>query len=323
VTNKRVIKLPIESIQNEVQTFIPLGIVVGQQPGPTLAVIAGVHASEYAAREGAVRFWQSLNPTELSGRVLVVLAADVTAFCAHHIYTNPVDGKNLNRIYPGKADGSLTEVIAYTLMTEVIAEADAIIDCHGGEFDEYMGLYTIVPATGQPELDQKTKGLAFALGLPFIELTEASGSWLGRGTLQAEAVRLGRPAMAIEAGERGRQDERAIGATFNALQNAMKHYGMIPGQPVPWAGQPVWLERGLIVRSTAGGVFERQVMTGDWVEPGQVFGRVLDFDGTVLEEIRAEAAGVVLTVICAPAIKAEGFAGKIGVIKHEEFSHAV
>lgn len=318
MTSKEVVKLPIESAQSQVSTFIPLGIAEGAKPGPTLAVIAGVHASEYAAREGAVRFWQALNPAELSGTVLVVLAADVTAICAHHIYTNPVDGKNLNRIYPGKPDGTLTEVIAHTLMKEVIAKADAIIDCHGGEFDEFMGLYTIVPASGQTELDQKSMDLAYALGLPFIEVTDAGGAWLGRGTLQAEAVQLGRPAMAIEAGECGRRDERAIAATFNALQNGLKHLGMTPGQAVPWAGQPVWLKQGLIVRSTTGGVFKRAVMTGDWVEEGQLFGQVLDFDGSVLEEIRAQQAGVVLTVISSPAIKPEGFAGKIGVVKDEE-----
>ena len=315
MTTKHVVKLPIESAQSQVSTFIPLGIAEGAKPGPTLAVVAGVHASEYAAREGAVRFWQSLDPSEISGRVLVVLAADVTAIGAHHIYTNPVDGKNLNRIYPGKADGTLTEVIAHTLMEEVISQADAIIDCHGGEFDEFMGLYTIVPASGQTELDKKSLDLAYALGMPFIEITDASGTWLGRGTLQAEAVQLGRPAMAIEAGECGRRDERSIAATFNALQNALKHLGMIPGQPVPWAGQPVWLKEGLIVRSTTGGVFKRQVMTGDWIEQGQLFGQVFDFDGSLLEEIRAQQPGVVLTVISSPAIKPEGFAGKIGVIE--------
>jgi predicted deacylase len=314
VTSKKVVKLPVEDVHNDVKTFIPLAIAEGARSGPTLAVLGGVHASEYAARNSAVRFWDSINPEELSGTVLVVLAADVMAFWAHHIYTNPVDGKNLNRVYPGKKDGTLAEVIAHTLMEEVIKKADAVIDCHGGEFDEYMGLYLIVPVTGDSELDEKTLDLAHALGFPFIEVTDASGEWLGRGTMQAEAVRVGRPAMAIEMGQRGEQDEQATAAGYNALRNALKHLGMISGEPVPWAGKPVRLARGLIVRSVEGGVFERNVMVGDWIEKGEVFGRVYDFDGSLLEEIQAEEAGVVLTVISAPAIKAEGFAGKIGVI---------
>lgn len=312
--SKNVVKLPVHDRHNDAEAFVPLGILEGARPGPTLAVLGGVHASEYSARNSAVQFWESLDPDEIAGTVLVVLAADVTAFWNHHIYTNPVDGKNLNRIYPGSPDGTLTEVIAHTLMEAVIDKADAVIDCHGGEFDEYMGLYTIVPTTGDEEFDQRTLDLAYALGFPFIETTDASGDWLGRGTMQAEAVRRGHPAMAIEMGQRGEEDEQATAAGVNALQNALKHMGMRAGTPTPWAGRPVWLDEGLIVRSTQGGVFKRNVMTGDWIEAGEVFGCVYDFDGTLLEEIRAEASGVVLTVISPPAIKAEGFAGKIGVV---------
>jgi predicted deacylase len=314
MTNKKVIKLPVEDVHNNVKSFIPLGILEGKDPGPTLAVVSGVHATEYAGQDAVLRFWKSLDPKEISGKVLVVLGADVTAMCAHHMYTNPVDGKNLNRVYPGKKDGTLTEVIAYTLMEEVVAKADAVIDCHGGEFDEYMAFYLIARVKGDRALDKKTLDLAMALGVPFIEVRDARGTWLGRGHLPAEAVLRGRPGMAIEAGERGERDERAIAATFNALQNALKHLGMKPGQPVPWAGKPVWLESGLILKSTVAGLFERQVMVGDWIEKDAVFARVRDFDGTLLEEIRAPEAGTVLTVIASRAIKAEGFAGKIGVV---------
>jgi predicted deacylase len=318
MASKRMVKLPIEDVHNDVKSFIPLGILEGKRSGPTLAVIGGVHATEYAAQDGVTRFWESLDPEEISGRVLAVLAADVTAMCAHHMYSNPVDGKNLNRIYPGKKDGTLAEVIAYTLMEEVVAKADAVIDCHGGEFDEYMAFYLITCTKGDPALDKKTLDMAMALGAPFIEVLDAHGTWLGRGTSQAEAVISGRPGMALEAGERGERDERAIAATFNALQNALKHLGMKPGQPVPWAGKPVRLESGLILKSTVAGLFERQVMVADWIEKDAVFARVRDFDGTLLEEIRAPEAGTVLTVIASRAIKAEGFAGKIGVVRGEE-----
>jgi predicted deacylase len=336
MAGKRVVKLPVEAVQEKtsvrtfpanmpetsseaveqetVKTFVPLGIAEGNNPGPTLAVIGAIHASEYAARNSAVRLWKSLDPEELSGTVLVVLAADVMAFCTHHIYTNPVDGKNLNRSFPGKEDGSLAEVLAYTLMEEVVKKADAVIDCHGGEFDEYMAPYVITSTSGDEVLDRKTLDLAYALGIPFIEVVDATGEWLGGNTLQGAAVLTGRPGMVFEVGGRGEEDEQDTAAGFNALQNALKHLGMLPGKPVPWGGKPVWLERGIIVKSTEGGVFERSVMVGDWVEKGDVFGRVYDFDGTLLEEIQAEDAGVVLTVISAPAIKPDGFAGKIGVL---------
>ena len=335
MSSKKFIKLPIEAVtgqssakafpanmpgsgdstaSDKVETFIPLGIIEGSKPGPTLAVIGGIHASEYAARNCAVRLWETLDPEQLSGRVLIVLAADVTAFCAHHIYTNPVDNKNLNRSFPGKKDGTLAEVLAHTLMEEVVTKADAVIDCHGGEFDEFMAPYIITSTKGDAELDKKTLDLAYALGIPFIEVADATGEWLGGNTLQGAAVLTGRPGMVFEVGGCGEEDERDTAAGFNALQNALKHLGMIAGEPVSWAGQPVFLERGHILLSKEGGVFERNVMVGEWVEKDDLFGEIFDFDGSLLEEVRAPEAGVVLTVISSPAIKAGGFAGKIGVV---------
>jgi len=315
MASKTFLKLPVEDVHNDVKSFIPLGILEGKGPGPTLAVVGGVHASEYAAQDAVVRFWESLDPEEFSGKVLAVLAADVMAMCVHHIYTNPVDGKNVNRSFPGKKDGTLAEVIAYTLMEEVVKKADAVIDCHGGEFDEHMAPYVITSVKGDVELDKKTLDLAMALGAPFVEVADASGDWLGGNTLQGAAVLSGRPGMVIEAGGCGERDERSISVLFNALQNALKHLGMKPGQPVPWAGKSVRLERGLILKSTVAGLFERQVMVSDWIEKDAVFARVRDFDGTLLEEIRAPETGTVLTVIAARAIKADGFAGKIGVMR--------
>lgn len=311
---KEVMKLPVKDTQNHVETFIPVGVLEGVRSGPTLTVVGGVHASEYAAQDGVARFWESLDPQQISGRVFVVLAADVTALCAHHIYFNPVDEKNLNRIWPGKPDGTITEVIAHTLTQEIISKSDAIIDCHGGEFDETMAFYLITCKRGEPEIDDKTMALAKALGFPFIEVTDASGPWLGAGTLQGEAVRKGCPAMAIEAGERGIRDEKAISAVVTSLSNALKHLQMVPGDPVIWAGHPLVMKEGLIIKSKNCGLWEPAVEIGNWVEEGDLFGTIYDFDDTTLEEIRAAKSGTVLTVIIARAVSENGFVGKIGVL---------
>jgi predicted deacylase len=120
--------------------------------------------------------------------------------------------------------------------------------------------------------------------------------------------------MVIEAGGRGDRDARSIALTYNALQNALRHLGMLSGNVVPWAARPVLLEQGLLVKSTELGLFEPEVVAGDWIEKDSVFGRVHDFDGTLLEEILSPGTGTVLTVISARAIAANGFAGKVGVV---------
>jgi hypothetical protein len=274
-----------------------------------------VHGSEYSAHEGTARFWAALDPEELSGKVYVVLAADVAAMCGHSLYVNPVDGKNLNRVWPGKRDGTLTEVIAYTITEEVVKKSDAMIDCHGGEFDESIGLFIITHSVGDEELDQRNLDLAMALGMPFVEVTDAYGQILGTGTGSGEAMKSGRPGITLEAGGRGLEEEFYVSATFNSLQNALYHMGIKPGKPVLWAGQPIKIDHGILLKTTQGGVWRPAVEIYQWMEAGDVFGRVMDFDGTsLLEEVRVDEAGTVLDVISARAIKAGGFAGKIGVL---------
>jgi hypothetical protein len=290
-----------------------VGIVEGRKSGPTLAVIGGVHGSEYAAQEGVARFWAGLDPEEIAGTVMVVLAADVTAVCGHNHYTNPVDRKNLNRVWPGKKDGTLTEVIAHTLMEEVVTKADVVIDCHGGEYDESIGAFIIITAVGDAELDERTLNLAMALGMPFVEVRPPGEPAVGNCT--GAAVRAGRPGITLEAGGQGVQDEFYVGCILNSLENALRYLGMKEGRPVLWFGKPVKLDHGVVLRTTQAGVYRPVVATWDWIEANALFARVMGFDGTtVLEEIRVPEAGTVMDVITARAIAAGAFAGKIGVL---------
>jgi predicted deacylase len=321
MTSKTITRLPVEDVHHGVKTFIPLGILEGKEPGPTLAVISGIHATEFVSQDGVMRFWKNLDPEKISGKILVVLGADVKAMFAHNMWTNPVDGKGMGKAFPGKKDGTLSEVIAYTLWEEVITRADAVIDCHGGEYSEDMYPYVITNTKGDPDLDERTVGLAMALGVPFVEIVDVSTSWWGRGNLRGETCLSGRMAMVMEIGERGERNPRYVAAVHQALQNALKYLGMIEGEPVQWAGKPVPIQEGIILRVDADGLWEPAVVVGQWIDKNAVFGRVLDFDGTLLQELLAPAGGVVLTVVNARCIESnkeeyrlQGFAGKIGAI---------
>jgi uncharacterized protein len=321
MASKQIVKLPVRDQHNDVETYVVLGILEGAQPGPTLGVITGVHATEYVSQDGTAQFWESLDPGEISGRVLVVLAADVKAMLAHHMWTNPVDGQRMGRAFPGNKDGTLTEVISYVLWEEVISKSDAVIDCHGGEYSEDMFPYAITHATGDEELDKRTVDLALALGIPFVEVTRLGGVIGKRGGLTTEAVYSGRPGMVIEVGQRGERDPQGIALVYSALHNALKHLGMKEGNLAFLLGKPVQIDHGVILNTSSAGLYEPAVTVGQWIEKGDVFARVRDWDGSLLEEIRAPDDGVVLTIINARCIDAgggsdflQGFAGKIGVV---------
>src|SRR5262245_19299651 len=87
-------------------TTIPFTIVNGTAPGPVLALVAGVHGMEYVPVVALQRLRAALDPASIAGTILLVHVANMPSFLGRTIYYSPVDGKNLNRVFPGKADGT-------------------------------------------------------------------------------------------------------------------------------------------------------------------------------------------------------------------------
>src|SRR5213594_4724170 len=119
-------------------TRIPLTIVRGKDPGPTLALIAGTHGDEVAPIIALQRVRRELDPARLRGTVLLVHVANLPSFLRRTVYYSPIDGKNLNRVYPGKRDGTVSERIAYAITHEIIERADYLVDIHAGDSDDAL-----------------------------------------------------------------------------------------------------------------------------------------------------------------------------------------
>jgi predicted deacylase len=117
-------------------TFIPITIVHGARPGPVLALVAGVHGSEYSPILALQALAPRLDPKEIRGTVVLVQVANIPAFLGRTVYTGPIDGKNLNRSYPGRADGSVSERIADVITNDVIRRTDFVVDVHSGDANE-------------------------------------------------------------------------------------------------------------------------------------------------------------------------------------------
>src|SRR4029079_13006547 len=118
-----------------------------------LVVTGGVHAAEYASIAAALELGRSLDPANLRGRVIVVPVMNMPAFTARSIYISPLDGKNLNRVFPGDARGTASEQIAAWAFKNVIRQADFYIDLHGGDLIEALVPFTIFHRTGDARTD--------------------------------------------------------------------------------------------------------------------------------------------------------------------------
>ena len=101
---------------------LPWFVVRGAEPGPTLLVTAGVHGAEYASIEAAYRAAEQ-SPNGLRGTLLVLPIVCPPSYAARTVYVNPVDGLNLNRVFPGRDDGTFAERLAGWLMREAVGAA--------------------------------------------------------------------------------------------------------------------------------------------------------------------------------------------------------
>jgi uncharacterized protein len=147
---------------------IPVAVFHGAWPGPVLALVAGSHGTEYASILALEKLIGRIDPTELSGTLIIVPLVNIPSFEQKIAHVNPVDGKSMNRFYPGKPDGTQTERAAYAITREVVEKCDYLIDLHGGDLDENLRPYSYWPKTGNEKQDSVSRGMALAFGLDHI-----------------------------------------------------------------------------------------------------------------------------------------------------------
>src|SRR5262249_3524008 len=131
-------------------------------------LVAGAHGTEYASILALHKFARSVDPTAVSGAVIVVPLLNIASFSQMVPHLNPVDGKNMNRLYPGKAEGTQTERALLAVTKQVLEKCDYLIDFHGGDLDENLRRYSYWADTGQDRLDSISRGMVLAFGLDHI-----------------------------------------------------------------------------------------------------------------------------------------------------------
>ena len=283
-------------------TNIPITIVNGSRPGPVLALVAGVHGQEYTPILALQNLRVTIDPQMLSGTVIMVHVANMPSYLARTIYYSPADNKNLNRVFPGRPDGTLSERIADVITREVIERATHVVDLHCGDGNESLRPYSYWITTGGEKVAAAGKQMALAFGMDHIVVdrdrpTDPKASLY----LSNTAITRGKPALTIESGAMGEIHTDDVARIERGVGGLMKHLGMTANGPDA-VKVPVLLERSEVLRSNFTGIFYPMVERGQTVAAGTVIGRVTDFHGKLLEEIMSPFAGEILYVVGTPAM---------------------
>jgi predicted deacylase len=288
----------------------PYFAIVGPESGPTFLITAGIHAAEYTGIGAAIRLGRSIDPVDVSGTIVIVPLLNRPGFYERSIYVNPEDNDNMNRVFPGRADGTWSERFAFHLLNEVIAGADYVIDLHAGDMIEDLVPFVIYSETGADKVDQMARQMIDAYGAAWAVKAMPTGE--RPGTLYAAAAGRGIPAMIAESGRCGLLEEEAVVRHVQGVENILRSLGVLRGTPTA-VPPPRMLDRFEWLRSAHEGIFHTGVGVGDRVATGQVIGEMIDLVGEPLAEIVSPVDGVVLFLVTSPAIKRDGLLMGIGV----------
>jgi predicted deacylase len=293
---------------------IPVAVVHGSRPGPVLALVAGSHGTEYASIIALERLITSLDPREIAGTVIIVPLVNVPSFTRIVPHLNPVDGKNMNRMYPGRSDGTQTDRASLAITRLVIEPSDHVIDFHGGDLDENLRPYAYWNKTGQAAQDDASRALVLAFGLDHIVISaDRPRDPAASRFLENTATTRGKPSITVEAGRSGPVDPEDVEVLVNGTLGAMRHLKMLPGTPAP-VEHPVWIDHLADVAAAQAGIFYPLVKPGAYAEAGMKLGYITDYVGRTVADIRAKEGGVVLYVRAVPSIGKGDTVASIGVV---------
>ena len=286
------VELPITRLVTGGDVSLPVRVVHGREPGPTVWVNAAIHGDEVMGVEVIRQAMATLAARSFRGTLVAVPVVNVLGFMTGDRYLP--DRRDLNRSFPGSARGSLASRIAHLFMTEVVSKCDVGLDLHTAA-DRRANLPQIRADLDDP----RTRELAEAFGAPVMLHAR-----LRDGSLRQAARDRGATVLLYEAGEALRFDEDAIAVGVRGVRQVLASLGMIDPEPEADAIDVVESRSSNWVRARGTGILHLDVHLGEWVEAGQRLGGLSDTFGRRVRLVHADRPGIVIGLTRAPIVNA-------------------
>lgn len=255
---------------------IPLPLcVVGNGDGPRVLLMAGNHGDEYEGQVMLVKLLRALAPENIQGRIIILPAANAPAAYAGR-RVSPIDGGNLNRLFPGDADGGPTAMIAHFIESTLLPRVDYVFDFHsGGVSTEYLPLAHVV----LPEHEgRRAKALEFLRVFAMPVSVVVTGLLGGDQRLLGACERRGISHMSTELGGAGTVSLTALRAAEAGLRRLLHHVGVLREPPAdnvpPPTRRMVRQPMRDFLYAPVDGIFEPYVALGETVRVGQPAGAI-------------------------------------------------
>ncbi len=300
-----------ESIQSEIESrfrdgtlSVPVLAVRGARPGKTLVATAGVHGDEYEGMEAIHRTFGALDPSSMSGTFVAVPVVTLPAFWMA-CRVNPLDSRNMARVFPGSAEGSASERLASRLLDRVLRHASLYIDLHSAGRGSHW--VTMCGFSSQEASHTETaRAAAKCFGAPVIWEHPYDPNTRGR-TLNATND-LGIPSLYTEAHGGGHARPDDVECYTRGLANLLRFLKIaeLPSAGLPEPYEPLEVcgngNTDTAINVSNSGLLWLQVKPGDHVCAGQKLAFVRDLDGQVVEEIVSPQDAFVVGIRAMPRV---------------------
>ena len=285
---RKTVHLRVSALYDFTEITVPVEVIRGEQPGPTLFIAAAVHGDEINGVEIIRRLIQRPFLKRLRGTLLAVPIVNVFGFNNKSRYLP--DRRDLNRSFPGSRRGSLASRLAHVFMQEVVLKSDYGLDLHTGAVHRYN-----LPQIRVSLDDPRAVRLAKAFAVPVI-----MNSDLRDGSLRSAAHRKGIPILVYEGGEALRFNESVIRAGVRGCISVMQEIQMLPQtvtnkSAVEGKDHATFIARdSRWVRAPRSGAYTPLKSLGDRILEGEVLAVIADPLGKEECEVISPEKGIIV-----------------------------
>ncbi|HEY1611722.1 MAG TPA: N(2)-acetyl-L-2,4-diaminobutanoate deacetylase DoeB [Paraburkholderia sp.] len=279
--------------------MIPI-TVIRRGVGPTVLLTGGNHGDEYEGPIALSKLAGSLKASDVNGRVIIVPFMNYPAFRAGR-RTSPIDAGNLNRSFPGKPDGTVTEKIADYFQRYLLPMADYVLDIHaGGRTLDFLP-FAAIHVLGDRDQEARCERAMRAFGAPYsMRMLELDSV----GLFDSAVEEAGKVFVSTELGGGGTSTAASVAIAERGVRGFLACAGVIErvataadegGRAVPRTTTLLDMPDGdCYTTSEHHGLLEMCRDLGEMVEKGDVLARVHDIGrtGAAPVEYVAKRAGL-------------------------------
>lgn len=268
---------------------IPVTLICGAREGETVLISGGLHNAEYVGIQAAMELADSIDPEDVMGNLIIIRLMNRTGFEHRTMSVVYEDGKNLNRIFPGTAVGTLGDRIAFTVVTEFMSKADYYIDLHCGDGFEGLTSYVYCQGAASPEVVKRSREMATMAHVDYLVV-----SMCGTGGAYNYAGSIGIPGILLERGSNSTWCKDQVNEDVHDVKNMLRYLGVLKGEWHIHGNGPTQVSPVIYEDAPVSGCWYPEKQPGETFREGELLGKICDYFGNILHEYRAKCGGIIL-----------------------------